>query len=141
MEALITLLPGDGIGPEVAAAGRTTGTGSASQIKHGHGFQFSEQLIGGAAIDACGEPLPARHRCCLQGKPTLYYLVPLAWSEMVGPECELCGLSRACSGCARCSACMRTFRPVKVYDGTDRLHRRLKLRRSCKVSTCSLSGN
>ncbi len=57
MEALITVLPGDGIGTEVtAAACRVLG---AVADRHGHRFEFSEQLIGGAAIDAVGEPLPA----------------------------------------------------------------------------------
>jgi len=54
---LITLLPGDGIGPEVTVAGRKLLEIVAS--RHGHTFSFSEQLIGGAAIDATGEPLPA----------------------------------------------------------------------------------
>jgi len=57
VEALITLLPGDGIGPEVTAAARDVLTRVAE--RHGHSFTFSEQLIGGAAIDARGEPLPA----------------------------------------------------------------------------------
>jgi len=57
VEALITLLPGDGIGPEVTAAARDVLTRVA--LRHGHSFTFSEQLIGGAAIDARGEPLPA----------------------------------------------------------------------------------
>ena len=47
MEAMITVLAGDGIGPEVAAAGRTVLERIAE--RHGHGFEFSEQLIGGAA--------------------------------------------------------------------------------------------
>jgi 3-isopropylmalate dehydrogenase len=50
-------LPGDGIGPEVAAAG----TRVLRQIASGfaHKFEFSEQLIGGAAIDAKNDPFPA----------------------------------------------------------------------------------
>jgi 3-isopropylmalate dehydrogenase len=56
MEALITVLPGDGIGPEVASAGRR----ALEQIAatYGHRFEFSEQLIGGAAIDAEQDPCP-----------------------------------------------------------------------------------
>ncbi len=50
-------MPGDGIGPEVTLAGRRLLESSAS--RHGHTFTFSEQRIGGAAIDATGEPLPA----------------------------------------------------------------------------------
>lgn len=56
MATLITILPGDGIGPEVAAAGRAVLEAVAAH--YGHEFTFSEQLIGGAAIDACGNPLP-----------------------------------------------------------------------------------
>ena len=56
MEALITLLPGDGVGPEVTAAARAVLEAIAD--RHGHRLTFSEQLIGGAAIDAGGDPLP-----------------------------------------------------------------------------------
>lgn len=56
MEALITVLPGDGVGPEVAAAG--VSVLSAVADRSGHRFTFSEQLAGGAAIDATGTPLP-----------------------------------------------------------------------------------
>ena len=58
MEALITLLPGDGIGPEVVSAGRAVLERIAAQ--NGHRFSFHEHLFGGVAIDAVGEPLPKR---------------------------------------------------------------------------------
>ena len=57
MEALITVLPGDGIGAEVAAAGIRALDAVAEAA--GHRFRFSRQLIGGAAIDATGDALPA----------------------------------------------------------------------------------
>ena len=57
MDALITLLPGDGIGPEVCAAGHRVLKKVAA--KYGHSFEFDVHLIGGAAIDATGDPLPA----------------------------------------------------------------------------------
>lgn len=57
MEALITVLPGDGIGPEVCNAGKAALEAIAD--KFGHRFDYSEQLIGGAAIDAVGDPFPA----------------------------------------------------------------------------------
>jgi 3-isopropylmalate dehydrogenase len=54
---VITLLSGDGIGPEIMTIARnvliTVGQ------KFGLGFSFQEALVGGAAIDATGEPLPA----------------------------------------------------------------------------------
>lgn len=60
MDALITVLPGDGIGPEVASAGVSVLERIASL--YGHRFEFSEQLIGGAAIDAENDPCPASTR-------------------------------------------------------------------------------
>lgn len=57
MDATITLLPGDGIGPEVVAAGRAAL--AAVGVHFGHSFTFHEALLGGCAIDATGEPLPA----------------------------------------------------------------------------------
>ena len=52
----VVLLPGDGIGPEITAVTRQL----LDVVSERHGFQldFDEQLIGGAAIDATGEPLP-----------------------------------------------------------------------------------
>jgi 3-isopropylmalate dehydrogenase len=53
----IALLPGDGIGPEVtSAAVQILGDCAAA---FGHHFEFRELPFGGAAIDSCGEPLPA----------------------------------------------------------------------------------
>jgi 3-isopropylmalate dehydrogenase len=53
---MITLLPGDGVGPEVTAAGRQVLEAVAE--RYDHAFAFAEHLIGGAAMDACGDPLP-----------------------------------------------------------------------------------
>jgi 3-isopropylmalate dehydrogenase len=57
LKAQITLLPGDGIGPEVTDSARSVLDSVAS--KFGHEFAFDSQLIGGAAIDAEGDPLPS----------------------------------------------------------------------------------
>lgn len=57
MDAVIAILPGDGIGPEVAAAGRQVLEAVGEQF--GHCFTLNEHLIGGAAIDSLGDPLPA----------------------------------------------------------------------------------
>jgi 3-isopropylmalate dehydrogenase len=56
VQAQIVLLPGDGIGPEVVAQGERVLVAVAQ--KFGHSFQFTTGLIGGCAIDACGDPLP-----------------------------------------------------------------------------------
>jgi 3-isopropylmalate dehydrogenase len=56
MNALIAVLAGDGIGTEVTAeAVRALEKVSA---RFGHEFQFEPGLLGGAAIDAIGAPLP-----------------------------------------------------------------------------------
>jgi 3-isopropylmalate dehydrogenase len=58
MKARIAVLGGDGIGPEVTAeAVRVLETVARH---HGHDFEFVEALVGGAAIDASGSPLPPR---------------------------------------------------------------------------------
>jgi 3-isopropylmalate dehydrogenase len=57
MKATIVLLPGDGIGPEVVREARAVLDVIAA--RYGHSFTFTEHLIGGAAIDATCEPLPA----------------------------------------------------------------------------------
>lgn len=56
MKALIATLPGDGIGPEVTRQAQLVLETVAA--KHGHEFVFRSALIGGAAIDAEGTPLP-----------------------------------------------------------------------------------
>lgn len=56
MKATITLLPGDGIGPEVGAEAEKLLLAVAKQF--GHEFSLQTGLIGGAAIDATGNPLP-----------------------------------------------------------------------------------
>ena len=52
----IAVLPGDGIGPEITAVALSVlkEAGAAE----GEEFQYTEALIGGAAIDATGDPYP-----------------------------------------------------------------------------------
>ena len=52
----ITLLPGDGIGPEIMAVARQLLDAVSSS--HGFSLVYDEQPMGGVAIDATGEPLP-----------------------------------------------------------------------------------
>ncbi|KAL5219602.1 hypothetical protein ABZP36_020286 [Zizania latifolia] len=52
----ITLLPGDGIGPEVVAVAEDVL--SLAGALEGVEFRFQEKLMGGAALDAYGVPLP-----------------------------------------------------------------------------------
>jgi 3-isopropylmalate dehydrogenase len=57
MRARIAVLPGDGIGPEVIAAGLDCLRAVAARF--GHELELTELPFGGAAIDAHGDPLPA----------------------------------------------------------------------------------
>ena len=57
MQADLLLLPGDGVGPEVTAEARRVL--AAVGRAFGHQFSFRELPVGGAAIDATGDPLPA----------------------------------------------------------------------------------
>lgn len=52
----ITLLPGDGIGPEIVSAAVEVLDAAAKRF--GYEIEYDTQLIGGCAIDAFGVPLP-----------------------------------------------------------------------------------
>ncbi|HQZ27603.1 MAG TPA: isocitrate/isopropylmalate family dehydrogenase, partial [Verrucomicrobiales bacterium] len=52
----VAVLPGDGIGPEVMVEARKV-LDRISE-KFSLTFQFTEKLVGGAALDDCGHPLP-----------------------------------------------------------------------------------
>jgi len=111
MEALITLLPGDGIGPEVVASGRRVLDAIAA--RNGHTFDYREALIGGAAIDACGDPLPPETvAACEAASAVLLGAVGgPRWSDpnaKVRPEQGLLKLRSTLGVYAN-------IRPVKVY--------------------------
>jgi 3-isopropylmalate dehydrogenase len=57
VNARVLLLPGDGVGPEVVLAASAVLTRVAE--RYGHGLTFSSELIGGAALRAGRDPLPA----------------------------------------------------------------------------------
>ena len=66
----LTLLPGDGIGPEImkVAVDVLNEVGR----KHEITFTYEEKLVGGAAIDAFGTPLPEDTlECCKQSDAVL----------------------------------------------------------------------
>ncbi|MFP7168944.1 3-isopropylmalate dehydrogenase [Terribacillus sp. 7520-G] len=65
MQKKIVLLPGDGIGPSVTEAAASVLLRVADIFSHT--FTFDEKNIGGAAIDSCGEPLPADTLQACQG--------------------------------------------------------------------------
>lgn len=112
MKAKITLLPGDGIGPEVVAEARKVLDVIAG--KFNHTFTFSEQLVGGIAIDQTGKPLPEETiGACLESDAVLLGAVGgPKWSDptaKVRPEQGLLQLRKSLNAFAN-------LRPVKVFD-------------------------
>lgn len=111
MQAKITLLPGDGIGPEVVA--ETVKVFGAIAQKYNHTFTYSSQLIGGIAIDETGTALPdATIAACRQADAVLLGAVggpkwdnPLA---AVRPEQGLLKIRKTLGLFAN-------VRPVKIY--------------------------
>ncbi len=111
MEYKITLLPGDGIGPEVVAAGAEVL--HAVGEKFGHRFVTSEALVGGIAIDETGNPLPEETlEMCRSGDAVLLGAVGgPKWSDPlapVRPEQGLLGLRKGLGLFAN-------IRPVKLF--------------------------
>jgi 3-isopropylmalate dehydrogenase len=111
MKANITVLPGDGIGPEVAAAGVAVLEAVAERA--GHEFEFEEHAIGGIAIDTFDNPLPpATLAACKSADAVLLGAVGgPKWSDpnaKLRPEQGLLGLRAALGVYAN-------LRPVRVY--------------------------
>lgn len=71
MQAKIAVLPGDGIGGEVAA--EAAKVLKAVATKRGHDFRFQEALVGGVAIDATGNPLPDETLSLCQGSDAVLF--------------------------------------------------------------------
>jgi 3-isopropylmalate dehydrogenase len=112
LDALITLLPGDGIGPEVTAAAHRVLKKVAEQ--YGHKFEFDVQLIGGAAIDKTQNPLPSNTvASCMESSAVFLGAVGgPKWSDphaMVRPEKGLLELRSVLGVYAN-------LRPVQVMD-------------------------
>ena len=92
----IVVLPGDGVGPEVALAAERVLT-CIGDI-YGHRFEFAEHLIGGAAIDATGEALPEETKAaCLASDAVLLGAVggPKWDGGKVRPEQGLLAIRKA----------------------------------------------
>lgn len=91
----ITLLPGDGIGPEIMTVAVEVLKVVGEQLNlH---FEFQQALIGGAAIDATGEPLPDETiEMCLKSDAVLLAAIGgYKWDTLprhLRPETGLLGL-------------------------------------------------
>ncbi len=115
MKAKITLLPGDGIGPEIIDAARQVLEAVAK--KYGHTFSFSTHLIGGIAIDETGVPLPDDTIvACRSADAVLLGAVGgPKWDDptaTVRPEQGLLGMRKALKLFAN-------VRPVKLFHGLE----------------------
>jgi 3-isopropylmalate dehydrogenase len=111
MMANLVLLAGDGIGPEIVAEGRRVLERIAARF--GHRFEFSEQRIGGAAIDATGDPLPAETLSACRGADAILLgaVGGPKWDDpraTIRPEQGLLGIRRALGLYAN-------LRPVRVH--------------------------
>ena len=107
----IALLKGDGIGPEIVD--------SAVRVleeigkKYGHVFNFTPYLIGGCAIDECGEPLPKEtvDGCLASDSVLLGAVGGPKWDTLPGnmrPEKALLGIRAAME-------LFTNLRPAKLY--------------------------
>ncbi|MCZ6867807.1 MAG: 3-isopropylmalate dehydrogenase [Chloroflexi bacterium] len=111
MNFSVAVLPGDGVGPEVVAEG--VKVLEAIGAKFGHAFELGYGIVGGNAIDQCGEPLPKETLdLCLKSDAVLLGAVGgPKWDDpkaKVRPEDGLLALRKK----------LRLFanlRPVKVY--------------------------
>jgi len=112
MRARIALLPGDGIGPEVLEEGIRVLDAVAE--RWGHTFDARPALIGGAAIDATGNPLPPDTiALCRESDAVLLGAVGgPKWDDpraKVRPEQGLLGIRKALGLFAN-------LRPVTVHE-------------------------
>ena len=98
MNKHIAVLAGDGIGPEITAG--AVQVLEAVAKTYGHTFTFEPLPMGGCAIDACGEPLPAHtvERCLASDSVLLGAVGGPKWDTLPGdkrPEKGLLDMRKA----------------------------------------------
>ena len=108
----IALLRGDGIGPEIVDSACEVLT-KVGEI-YGHTFKFTPYLIGGAALDACGIPLPEETvKGCKESDSVLLGAVGgPKWDTLPGnmrPEKALLGIRSALG-------LYTNIRPAKLFS-------------------------
>ncbi len=109
----VCCLPGDGIGPEVIAEGKKV----LAEVGRRAGVEFecADALIGGAAIDACGDPLPQVTLDAAQASDAVLL------ASVGGPKWDSTdpAVPRPEQGLLRIRKALGLYtnlRPVKIYD-------------------------
>ena len=107
----IAVLPGDGIGPEVTAAARRI----LELAKPG--LTFVEAIVGGAAVTAGGEPLPAETlRICTESDAILFGAVGGNGFDHLPPERRP---EAAILGLRKHFGLFANVRPARVFPGME----------------------
>ncbi|PYT02043.1 MAG: 3-isopropylmalate dehydrogenase, partial [Acidobacteria bacterium] len=114
MRLRITVLPGDGVGPEVTE--QAVRVLRAIAETHGHEFDFNEKLVGGVAIEQTGDPLPRTTLdACLDADAVLLGAVGAPQYDSLPPnkrpEAGLLTLRKALGAYAN-------LRPVVCHEAT-----------------------
>lgn len=109
----VCTLPGDGIGPEVIAEGKKVL--AAVGARAGVEFICEDALIGGAAIDACADPLPEATLAAARASDAVLL------ASVGGPKWDSTDpdASRPEQGLLRIRKALGLYtnlRPVKIYD-------------------------
>ena len=115
MEYKVTVLSGDGIGPEIVREAKKV-LKKVAELE-GFSLHFQEELFGGAAIDACGEPLPEKTlRACRESDAVL--MGSIGGQVGVSPWYKLPVEKRPEAGLLRLRKELGLFcnlRPAKLY--------------------------
>ncbi len=113
MQHRILVIPGDGIGPEVTTWGKHTLQAVAQ--RYGHQFSFDQALLGHAAIEATGSPLPDQTLAQAKASDAILFgaighpMYDNDPSRTVRPEQGLLGLRKGLG--LYCN-----IRPIKLFD-------------------------
>ncbi len=112
MKLNICLLPGDGIGPEIIAQAEKVIKKIGDKFSHRIDLEYA--LIGGAAIDETGSPLPEEtiEKCMGSSAVLLGAVGGPKWDNVepdIRPEKGLLGIRKA-------MGLFANLRPAKVYD-------------------------
>jgi len=112
MNKKITILKGDGIGPEVVE--QALKVLDAIAKKYNHNFEYTEALIGGVAIDKFGVPLPQETLDIAKSSDAVFLGAVGDWKydkldPAIRPEKGLLGIRKELGLFAN-------LRPVKIFD-------------------------